>query len=225
MGEGVRGLIVWGLAAGLAGCSATAFRIPEDARPIGELPAPAAGSAVLGPGDVLQVVFFGREEMSGEFPVDEAGEIQYPLAGRLKVAGLTGEEAVAALTEALRPFFNNPVISARPLIRVNVLGAVVRPGLYPVDPTLNVFDAIGAAGGPSRDANFEEILLVRGGDYYVVDTRETLRLGRSLTLLGIRSGDVILVPERGRTLENIARMSVFVSAAATLLNTVLILTR
>ncbi len=210
------------LVAGLVACSPT-YKIPEDARPVGELPVRSAESAVLGPGDVLDIVFFGREELSGQFPIDEAGQIQYPLAGRLTVAGLTGAEAAGELREALGAQFNNPEVSVMPLIRVNVLGAVMRPGLYPLNPTYNVFDAIGAAGGPARDAAFEEIGLVRGGAYYVLDTRETLELGRSLAQMGIQSGDIIVVPDRPPTLQTAAAISSFVAVAVTLLNTVLIL--
>ncbi len=216
-------ITVLALALFLGGCG-TAFRIPEGARPLADLPARGQTSPLLGTGDVLRIVFFGRQELSGEFPIDEAGDIQYPLVGRVEMAGLTGEQAVEALSAALTDFFNNPEIAVTPLIRVNVLGAVVRPGLYPLDPTFNVFDAIGSAGGPSREADFEEILLVRGGDYYVIDTRRTLQLGRSLSQIGIQSGDIIVVPDRPRTLDNVARVSAIFTAAATLVNTILILT-
>jgi polysaccharide export outer membrane protein len=210
------------VALGAAGCG-TAFDIPDDARPVAELPGRPQGSAALGPGDVLDVVYFGREELSGEFPIDEAGEIQYPLAGKVPVEGLTGDEAAALLKERMTPFFNNPELSVIPLIRVNVLGAVVQPGIYPLNPTYNIFDAIGSAGGPSREADFEEILLVRGGDYYVIDTRETLQLGRSLSQIGIQSGDIIVVPERSRGLENAARLGSIISALGILANAVLII--
>lgn len=217
-------LAVFLLGTGLVACSPT-YQIPEDARPVGELPVRTAQSAVLGAGDVLEIVFFGREELSGQFPIDEAGQIQYPLVGRVTVEGLTGDQAAAALREALSTQFNNPEVSVMPLIRVNVLGAVMRPGLYPLNPTYNVFDAIGAAGGPARDADFEEIGLVRGGDYFVLDTRETLQLGRSLAQMGIQSGDIIIVPDRPRTLQTAAAISSFVAVAIALLNTVLILSR
>lgn len=214
--------LVWPLALAALAC-APSFKIPDDARPVAELPARAQAAAVLGAGDVINIVFFGREELSGEFPIDEAGAIQYPLAGKVAVAGLTGDEAAAVLRERMTTFFNNPEIAVAPLIRVNVLGAVMRPGLYPLNPTFNIFDAIGSAGGPSREADFERILLVRGGDYFVIDTRQTLQLGRSLAQIGIQSGDVIVVPDRSRTLENAARASSIVAAVVTLLNTVLIL--
>jgi polysaccharide export outer membrane protein len=210
--------------AGLVACAPT-YKIPDDARPVGELPVRSAASAVLGPGDVLDIVFFGREELSGQYPIDEAGQIQYPLVGRVTVAGLTGSEAAQALGEALSAQFNNPEVSVMPLIRVNVLGAVMRPGLYPLNPTYNVFDALGAAGGPARDADFEEIGLVRGGEYFVLDTRETLQLGRSLAQMGIQSGDIIIVPDRPRTLQTAAAISSFVAVAIALINTVLILSR
>lgn len=210
--------------AGFVGCSPT-YQIPEYARPVGDLPMRSEASAILGPGDVLEIVFFGREELSGQFPIDEAGQIQYPLVGRVTVAGLTGADATLALREALSAQFNNPEVSVMPLIRVNVLGAVMRPGLYPLNPTYNVFDAIGAAGGPARDADFEEIGLVRGGEYYVLDTRETLQLGRSLAQMGIQSGDIIIVPDRPRTLQTAAAVASFFAVAIALLNTVLILSR
>ena len=205
-----------------AGC-ASSFQIPEGARPVSDLPANANGAAHLGPGDALDVVYFGREELSGQFPIDQDGTIHYPLAGRVEVGGMSGEEAADTLRERMRVFFNDPELSATPLLRVNVLGAVVRPGLYPMNPTLNIFDAIGTAGGPTREADFERILLVRGGDYYVVDTRRTLQLGRSLSQIGIQSGDVIVVPDRPRTLENLARVSAVGSVLVAVLNTVLIL--
>ncbi len=123
----------------------------------------------------------------------------------------------------MTPFFNNPEISVIPLIRVNVLGAVVRPGLYPLNPTFNIFDAIGSAGGPTREADFERILLVRGGEYYVIDTRQTLQLGRSLAQIGIQSGDIVVVPDRARTREGVAMVSSILSLLVTLANTVLII--
>lgn len=205
-----------------AGC-ASSFQIPEDARPVSDLPSNGDGAAHLGPGDALEVVYFGREELSGQFPIDGDGTIHYPLAGRVEVGGLSAEEAAEALRERMRVFFNDPELSVTPLLRVNVLGAVVRPGLYPMNPTLNIFDAIGTAGGPTREADFERILLVRGGDYYVVDTRRTLQLGRSLSQIGIQSGDVIVVPDRPRTLENLSRISAVGSVLVAVLNTVLIL--
>ena len=215
--------IVIVLSALAAGCGPS-FKIPEQAQPVSELPARSQGSAVLGPGDVLDIVYFGREELSGQFPIDESGRVHYPMIGKVEVAGLTGDAAAEQLRDRMTPFFNNPEIAVQPLIRVNVLGSVVRPGLYTLNPTLNIFDAIGTAGGPSREADFEEILLVRGGEYFVIDTRQTLQLGRSLSQIGIQSGDVIVVPDRPRTLETAARIASIAAVFVTFLNTVLIVT-
>lgn len=219
-----RRLMVLGIAVWTSGCVSTAFTVPENVRPISELPDAANGTLSLGPGDLLEIRFFGRPDLSGQFLVNQDGAIRYPLAGRVSVAGLGGEGAEAALREALSGFFETPDILMTPLIRVNVLGAVVQPGLYPLNPTFTVYDAIGSAGGPSRDANFDEILLVRSGSYFMIETGEALRAGRSLSQIGIRSGDVILVPERPRTLETVARLSSVFGAFVAALNTVLILT-
>src|SRR3989442_7107013 len=46
----------------------------------------------------------------------------------------------------------NPVVRARPLIRIAVIGEVTRPGFYLVPPTSQVEDAVMAAAGPTQNA-------------------------------------------------------------------------
>ena len=43
----------------------------------------------LGPGDVLKITVFGEPDQSGEFPIGEEGDIDYPLLGEVPVQGLT----------------------------------------------------------------------------------------------------------------------------------------
>ena len=59
------------------------------------LPAAAEGDAsyALGAGDVVAVTVYGRNELSGRFPISPDGTIGFPLLGNVNVAGLTSSSA------------------------------------------------------------------------------------------------------------------------------------
>ncbi len=73
--------------------------------------APAAVSvAIPGPphalrinsGDLLDIGVFDTPELSGKLRVDESGQITIPVAGTMKIAGMTAEEAGTAIEAKLR---------------------------------------------------------------------------------------------------------------------------
>jgi protein involved in polysaccharide export with SLBB domain len=72
-----------------------------------------------------------------------------------------------------------------------VLGQVNNPGLYTVNPTLNVLEVVAMAGGPTQAGNLNKIRLLRDGE----EIRLSLAKG-SLQDIGVRSGDQILIPRR-----------------------------
>jgi protein involved in polysaccharide export with SLBB domain len=80
-----------------------------------------------------------------------------------------------------------------------VIGEVVRPGLYSVDPTLNVFDLLAVAGGPTSMAKQDRIQLVRGGEQIRVSLDPAAVARATLRELGVRSGDQLLVPRKAIT--------------------------
>src|SRR5262245_40369962 len=67
-------------------------------------PAPAgapAGEVLLEKGDKIRVVVFNEPQLSGEFVVDAAGRVSYPLIGQVDVAGATAHEVEQRLTKRL----------------------------------------------------------------------------------------------------------------------------
>src|SRR6266516_1734524 len=52
-------------------------------------------------GDLLEVGVFDTPELSGKLRVNEAGEILLPVAGALRVEGMTAEEAASAVQQQL----------------------------------------------------------------------------------------------------------------------------
>jgi protein involved in polysaccharide export with SLBB domain len=146
----------------------------------------------LRPGDVVRLRVWREPDLSGDFPVDESGQVVLPMLGPVSVLAISRDSLRRALLSSYATYLKNPSIEVVLLRRVNVLGAVRNPGLYPVDPTMTVADALALAGGPSPDGKRDRIELLRGGDRVVVKLEPTARLGDT----PIRSGDQLFVPER-----------------------------
>ena len=164
----------------------------------GQTPAALAETSSLLPGDVVRVQVWREEDLSGEFQVNEQGEVVLPLLGTKRVSGISQESLRDQLTEGYGQFLVNTAVNVTLLRRVNVLGEVRIPGQYMVDATNSVADIIARAQGITPDGNAEDIVLIRGG--------RRLRAGlagtQSLQEAGIRSGDQIMVGKRGWTSRN-----------------------
>lgn len=152
-----------------------------------------ASTPGLQPGDVLEVLIWREEDLSGEFLVDETGAVTLPLLGRKSMTDKPLSELRDELIGAYRVHLNNPSITINPVRRIYVLGEVNKPGLYHANPTLTLAGAIALAEGATTDGDISKIRLVRDGSVI----RERLGAGEQLNTADIRSGDQIYVDERG----------------------------
>lgn len=158
----------------------------------GQAPAPPAGSFALQSGDVVKVEVWREQDLTGEFLVDEKGNVTLPLLGEIHVAGVPIEQLKDSLISAYRVELRNPSIVITPLRRVYVLGEVNGPGLYTVDPTISLAGAIAKAGGANGQGDLGNIRVVRGNG----EVREGLRIDSPLASADILSGDQIFVGRR-----------------------------
>lgn len=103
----------------------------------------------LAPGDIIGVSFSVERNLDGQFPVDETYGVGLPLLGWTDVEGLSGSTLRDSLLVAYVAQVRNQTVQITLLRRVRYLGAVQAPGLYHVDPTMSLIDAIALAGGPT----------------------------------------------------------------------------
>jgi polysaccharide export outer membrane protein len=147
----------------------------------------------LMPGDKIQVNVFNEPDFSGEFQVNQAGNVAFPLIGDVAASGLTPDAFQRRLAARLRAgVVRNPKVTVdvsdyRP---VNVLGEVRNAGQYPFRAGLSAQDAIALAGGYTYRANTHTIYIRRDGANGEISARTD---GASIS---IHPGDTLRVPQR-----------------------------
>ncbi|HVA63604.1 MAG TPA: polysaccharide biosynthesis/export family protein [Terriglobales bacterium] len=128
-------------------------------------PAPPAADYVIGPGDVLTIDVWQEKEISQTLPVRPDGQIALPLAGNLVAAGQTPQQLQASIAARLAAYISKPVVTvmvAKVVSRdFSILGAVLRPGRYPLVSPTRVLQALAQAGGFTPFANRGNITLLR----------------------------------------------------------------
>lgn len=98
--------------------------------------------------------------------VDEKGEINLPLVGNMKVAGMTTSELREKLSQTLLTYYKDPVVNIRLLnFKVSVFGDVARPDVYRLqNERTTITQALSLAGDLNITAMRTNILLVREQD-------------------------------------------------------------
>lgn len=119
--------------------------------------------ASLRPADVIDVVVLGQPSLSADFVVDKEGGINYPLIGRVEVAGLTPEGLAKKLqTQLGAGFLRRPEVSvrvkeyrSRPVL---VIGEVARPGVFSLKADRSLLAVLADAGGITAGAGHELVV-------------------------------------------------------------------
>jgi len=167
-------------------------------------PAPIAVPAdyVIGPEDVLTIVFWREKEISGDVAVRPDGRISLPLLNDVEAAGLTPEELRERLTHAAGTLLEEPtvtvVVKQINSRKVFITGNVGKPGVYPLGGPLTVMQLITMAGGVLEFANDKNISILRtekGSQislrFNYDDVKKRKNLQQNILL---KAGDTIIVP-------------------------------
>jgi len=105
----------------------------------------------------------GIRQEQVDYLVDQDGMIDFPVLGKLQVKGLTPDELREMLRDKLSDYLKDPIINIRlQNFTVTVLGAVNRPGTYPVNgEQITILEALGLAGDISLRGQRTNVLVIR----------------------------------------------------------------
>lgn len=174
-------------------CAVTALSVAGTLSAQDAPPATAPNRTALRPGDQLVLKVWREPDWSDTLDVDELGQVVLPRLGSVRVSGLSADSLRTFLLTSYAQYLRNPSIELVILRRINVLGAVAKPGLYYLDPTMTVADALAAAGGATGEGKPDRVELRRDGQRLEVK----LSQGMQLADTPVQSGDQLHVPQRG----------------------------
>jgi polysaccharide export outer membrane protein len=154
------------------------------------------------PGDVLAIAVWKEPDLQGPVLVRPDGSFSFPLAGQVDARGKTVAELQQTVTERLKKFISDPVvtvsISEVKGNKVYVLGQVNKPGEFIVNPRVDVMQALSMAGGTTAFAALGDIVILRRTEagqqslpFHYADVARGRNLQQNIML---QAGDVVVVP-------------------------------
>lgn len=156
----------------------------------------------IGPEDVLEISVWKEPDLQREVLVRPDGNISFPLAGDVKAAGETPEQVQRTITQKLRKYIPDPVVTVTLVTiganKIYVIGQVNSPGEYVVGRYVDVMQALTLAGGltPFASENKIKVLRREGGKEFVLPFRYAdVKKGKNIQQnVILKGGDTVVVP-------------------------------
>lgn len=210
--SGRRAFPVLGLLLLLAGCES----VPEPESPFKPAPPPTPFTKSealsqfdappdevyrIGEGDSVNIHVWDHPELTVTQSVGPDGVLTVPVAGPLRVAGMTREEAARSVRTMLGKLFDGITVTVRVdqyvANRVVILGKVKNPGVLRFDGRPTLLEAISRAGGLSDETRtYTHCAVVRGRDRVAwLDLKTLLEAGNLSLNLRLMPNDLVLIPE------------------------------
>jgi len=168
-------------------------------------------------GDRISLFVEGEPTMSDTFSVLEPRVVRLPTVGDVPMTGVLRSELEEHMRTHLAKFLREPMVRARSLIRLALLGEVTKPGFYVMPTDIVLSDALMLAGGPTTAAKVKKVRIEREGDRIWHDEalQQAMAEGRTLDQLNLRAGDQVVMPRSGGS--TIARVAPVALAIVTTL--------
>jgi polysaccharide biosynthesis/export protein len=163
------------------------------------------------PGDTLTVTVLEDETLNRQVLVLPDGRISVPLAGSVQASGRTVEQVESTIADRLASNFAvrpsvfvsvTEVLNPGLTFPIYVLGRINDPGLKEVEVGTNLLQAVALGGGFDQFAATKRIQLRRrdpdtGQERLFLFNYNAVERGSAITsMIALREGDVIIVPER-----------------------------
>jgi len=156
----------------------------------------------VNPGDNLDVDVYKEVELTKTVVVRPDGKFSFPLAGDILAVGRTVVQIQQELSNKLTRYIPEPVVTVAVKTldgcKIYVIGQVLHPGAFVMNPRVNALQALSMAGGMTPFAATNDIVILRGqgnNQKSVPFRYGDVSKGKNLTQnVMLEAGDVVVVP-------------------------------
>jgi polysaccharide biosynthesis/export protein len=163
--------------------------LPSGTKAYDIVPAPQASDVRdyrVGPLDTLSVTVFQEPDLTfKEMQIDAGGNLLFPLIGNVEASGKTAHQLSEEIASRLNQHYLKSaqvsvVVEQSASQHITVEGSVTAPGVYDINGTSSLLEAIARAKSPTRTAKLDQIVVFR--------TVDGKRMGAVFDLRKIRNG-------------------------------------
>ena len=163
---------------------------------------PVSSDYLLGPGDTLDILFYGKTNTAFSLEINREGFVDFPQLGPVGLAGLTYGEAKDMLQARIAAQIIGTQVSismgSLRSMQVFVLGEAFKPGAYTVSSLSTITHALVSSGGVSDIGSLRNIQLKRQGKLVAtLDLYDLLLAGDTSNDVRVQAADVIYIPTVG----------------------------
>lgn len=151
---------------------------------------------LLIPGDGIVIKSTNYKELNDTILVLSDTTAEFPYLGRIHVGHLNEDNLRSFFIDTYSKYLKEPDITVYPVYRVIVIGRVNRPGIYYLPSFASLADVIAIAGGPTPDASTSRIKILNERKVSYFNLSSTIKNGRSIKDLNIKSGTTVFVPKK-----------------------------
>jgi len=118
----------------------------------------------------------GQERIQ-TYIIDSEGNIDFPVLGKIKLAGLNRAQGTQFIIDKLKDYIKDPIVNIRTVnYKITVLGEVNRPGTYTAtNERITLIEALGMAGDLTIYGERENVLVIQDYDGKKTYTRVNLK--------------------------------------------------
>jgi protein involved in polysaccharide export with SLBB domain len=163
---------------------------------------PVSGDYLLGPGDTLDILFYGKTNNAFSLDINREGFVDFPELGPVGLAGMTYAEAKEMLQSRISAQIIGTQVSismgSLRSMQIFVLGEAFKPGAYTVSSLSTITHALVSSGGVSDIGSLRNIQLKRQGKLIaILDLYDLLLSGDTSKDVRVQAADVIYIPTVG----------------------------
>jgi polysaccharide export outer membrane protein len=157
---------------------------------------------ILGPGDTVEIIVYRHDDLKRTVSIDTSGMISYPLVGDIQAGGLSIFQLRDKIRDGLSEYIKEPQVTISVTVvqsqRVYVLGEVQKPGVFALKTPMSALEAISSAGGFTKDAKDNSIMIIRGNrdnpQLIKLDLESALKKGSVAQNIQLQGSDIVFVP-------------------------------